>query len=106
MTAVLRRGAIIGLAALTAGGGLAGLRAARAETPEEPSERFVAELAERMILAFRDPSLDDRQRLVRIDGVTTGSLARIPPMDWHSASPVHRFRLVGQDLTPDQVAQS
>jgi phospholipid transport system substrate-binding protein len=73
MAAVLRRGAIIGLAALTAAVGLAELRAAWAGTREESPERFVAELAQRVILALRDPSLDDRQRLVRIDGVTTGS---------------------------------
>jgi hypothetical protein len=31
---------------------------------------------------------------------------RIPQMDWRSVSLVHRFPLVGQDLTPDQVAES
>ena len=31
-------------------------------------------------------------------------LSRIPRMDWRSASLVRQFTLVGQDLTPDQVA--
>jgi hypothetical protein len=32
--------------------------------------------------------------------------ARIPQMDWRSASPMHQFRLAGQELTLDQVAES
>jgi hypothetical protein len=35
---------------------------------------------------------------------TTHCLTRIPRMDWRSASLVRQFPLVGQDLTPDQVA--
>ncbi len=39
-------------------------------------------------------------------GVSRGVPTRIPQMDWRSASLVHQFPLVGQDLTPDQVAGS
>ena len=31
---------------------------------------------------------------------------QIPQMDWRSASLVHQFRLVGQDLTLDQVTEA
>jgi ABC-type transporter MlaC component len=39
----------------------------------ESPELFVAELAGRVMAALRDPSLDDRQRLVRVDALTAGS---------------------------------
>jgi phospholipid transport system substrate-binding protein len=73
MAMVGRRGAVLGLAA-----GMAGLRLTRsvqagAVPPAEPPELFVAELAGRVMAALRDPSLDDRQRLVRVDALTAGS---------------------------------
>jgi uncharacterized protein YbjT (DUF2867 family) len=38
--------------------------------------------------------------------VAQEKLTRIPQMDWRPTSRVHQLPLVGQELTPDQVAES
>jgi phospholipid transport system substrate-binding protein len=51
----------------------AGLGDARAGPPAQPPERFVAELAARIVATLRDHSVGEAQRLERVDGVAAGA---------------------------------
>ena len=73
MAGIRRRSALTGLAGGIWGIGLAGLPGPAAAAPDGSAPAFVRALAARVIGALRDPALDARARLERIDAVTAGA---------------------------------
>ena len=54
-------------------GGIASWRTRRAADRLGPPEQFVAELASQVVTTLRDRSVDEAQRLERVDGLTAGA---------------------------------
>ena len=73
MAGISRRIVLTGLIGMVCGTGAAWVPRPVAAAPDGSAPAFVRALADRVIGALRDPSLDARQRLARIDAVTAGS---------------------------------
>ncbi len=73
MATARRRGVLVGLAATALAAGSHQAGAIGAGAPAEPAERFVLELAARVLAVLRDPSLDERSKLARVDRLTAGA---------------------------------
>jgi phospholipid transport system substrate-binding protein len=73
MIAALGRATVAAVLLAALGAWVAAPGIGRAGTPGAPPERFVTDLAAHVVAALRDRSVDEAQRLARVDRLTAGA---------------------------------